>query len=135
MGERMISSRCAKVNNPTLVSVQNIGDLCGDCVEIGRTVDTTQHRLAAVVINQRCGLGVIGLKPAPHGLFVIVGPAFELGRAATVADPIYLGRLEGIVIALTTGRARKTANNPLYEYFVVDLQLDDVAELLGFLHQ
>src|SRR4029079_10551169 len=100
-------------------------------LDIRHSVHGSELSLLLVIVDQRLGLGVIGLKPRAHHFLGIVAAANELGRAATVAYARNLGHLVILVIALAAISAGEAAGDPLDERLVVHAHLDHGIELLA----
>ena len=54
--------------------IQRLADRAGDFGDIGHAVHRAELALAAVIADQRLGLGAIGLEPRPHRLRIVVRP-------------------------------------------------------------
>src|SRR5215212_7066093 len=94
----------------------------GDIVDRGHAIDRSYQAAIAIVRQDRFGLGAILGHSRAHRRFIVVGPADELGRAAGVAYPGRLGRLELVVIAGAAPGAGEAPGDALDELVLVDLK-------------
>ena len=91
-------------------------------------VDALPDAGLLVVVDNGGGLLVVGAEALLQGVGVVVG-ALDEGLAGDVVLHVLLGGVEGGVVGSARGRVDEAAGDAGDEEGVVDLELDDVAEL------